>query len=192
MNASLLIRRTHMYLGLFLMPWMAMYAASTIVMIHRVGERPPLVKVAERAYPGAFSADATSAQMARQILSDLGMEGAHSARKTPDGTKLIINRQELTGDKRITYTPAEGKVVVEAQAYSTSNMLNRMHRRRGYAAPYFLADAWGFLVELAIVAMIFWSLSGLWLWWELRATRGWGAGAALGGLALLGIFLARI
>ena len=32
---SLIIRRTHMYLGLFLFPWMLMYALSTMVMNHR-------------------------------------------------------------------------------------------------------------------------------------------------------------
>jgi hypothetical protein len=30
-----LVRRVHMYLGLFLAPWMFMYAVSTLVMNHR-------------------------------------------------------------------------------------------------------------------------------------------------------------
>ena len=30
-------------------------------------------------------------------------------------------------------------------------------------------------VDLAITAMVFWVLSGLWMWWEMKATRGFGA-----------------
>ena len=32
---SRFVRRTHMYLGLALFPWMLMYALSTLVMNHR-------------------------------------------------------------------------------------------------------------------------------------------------------------
>jgi hypothetical protein len=63
-----------------------------------------------------------------------------------------------------------------------------MHRRRGYDHPYLLEDMWGFTVDVAVVAMAFWSLSGVWLWWELKATRFWGALSFFGGLGLFGIF----
>jgi len=32
---STVVRRTHMYLGLFLFPWVLMYSVSTLVMNHR-------------------------------------------------------------------------------------------------------------------------------------------------------------
>jgi hypothetical protein len=43
---SKVLRRTHMYVALFLFPWVLMYAVSTLVMNHRAvftardGERP--------------------------------------------------------------------------------------------------------------------------------------------------------
>ena len=35
MSISKVVRRTHMYLALFLFPWVLMYALSTLVMNHR-------------------------------------------------------------------------------------------------------------------------------------------------------------
>ena len=37
-------------------------------------------------------------------------------------------------------------------------------------------------VDAVIVAMVFWALSGLWMWWEMRATRLWGAACAVTGV----------
>jgi hypothetical protein len=66
-----------------------------------------------------------------------------------------------------------------------------MHRRRGYQHAA-LDDSWAFSVDLVIAAMIFWVLSGLWMWWELRATWRLGALFAAGGLALFALFLFTI
>jgi hypothetical protein len=67
-----------------------------------------------------------------------------------------------------------------------------MHRRRGFQHPYALEDMWAFSVDVAVLAMVFWALSGIWLWWELRPTRLWGAACAVFGLALFAFFLALL
>jgi len=94
--------------------------------------------------------------------------------------------------RRLTYIPAEGKVVIEKQAFRGSAFLERMHRRRGFQSGYPLENAWAFSVDLVIVAMIFWVASGLWMWWEMKATRFWGAVFAAGGMAIFGLFLFTI
>ena len=43
-------------------------------------------------------------------------------------------------------------------------------------------------VDLVVVAMVFWGLSGLWMWWEMRVTRIWGTACALGGLVVFGLY----
>jgi len=40
--------------------------------------------------------------------------------------------------------------------------------------------------------MIFWALSGLWMWWEMKVTRGLGAAALLAGAGLFALFLLMI
>jgi hypothetical protein len=96
----------------------------------------------------------------------------------------VIQRQRLRDPLRITYTPGDGKVLIEGQEAKTSALLERMHRRRGYAQQYPADDVWAFIVDGFIVAMVFWVVSGSILWWQMKATRRWGLVFALGGLAV--------
>jgi hypothetical protein len=70
--------------------------------------------------------------------------------------------------------------------------LERFHRRRGFATGYALDTVWAVTVDALIVALVVWVLSGLWMWWEMTATRKLGAVAALGGLAVFALFVVMI
>jgi len=192
---SRIVRRVHMYLGLFLVPWMFMYAASTLVMNHREfvrsfysTETPAMVRERELDFSRTFPADATREHIAQLILSDLGLEGAHRV-SGGNGKPLVIDRQHAFVPRRITWDPGTRKIVIEKQEFRSATFLERMHRRRGYQHPYALEDTWAFSVDLAVVTMVFWSLSGLWLWWELRPTRLWGAVCGGLGMATFVLFL---
>ncbi|MBA3973324.1 MAG: hypothetical protein C0504_03780 [Candidatus Solibacter sp.] len=187
---SKLLRRIHLYTGFFLAPWVVMYAVSTAAMNHRAffsgeaEEGPRWERRAERAFDGVLPEGGTASAQARVILNWLEIDGAHNARWSADKTALSVQRQRLRDPLRITYTPADGKVVVEGQAAKTSALLERMHRRRGYQQDYAADDVWAFIVDLFIVAMVFWVVSGIILWWQMKATRRWGLAFALGGLAV--------
>jgi hypothetical protein len=47
-------------------------------------------------------------------------------------------------------------------------------------------------VDLVIVALVFWAVSGVWMWWDMRATRLWGAVSLLAGVALFVGFLVTL
>jgi hypothetical protein len=47
-------------------------------------------------------------------------------------------------------------------------------------------------VDLFIVAVVFWVFSGVWMWWEMKTTRRWGALAAGAGIAIFGMFVVSI
>ena len=81
---SRLVRRIHLFTGLFLAPWMVMYALSTLVMAHHKlinsfysSKSPALIKERELDYSRSFPTNMTRDQIAQQILQDLGMEGAY-------------------------------------------------------------------------------------------------------------------
>ena len=191
---SKLLRRTHLYLALFLGPWILMYAVSTFVMNHRAwfrGEPAPPPRwetVSSSTYSGEFPPDADRFLMAQQLLAGLGMDGAH-APTLRDG-KLVIQRFDAIRPLRITYTLADKHLLVERQVWGGGAFLERIHRRRGFQHPYLLDDVWASSVDLFWIAVLFWSLSGLWLWWELKTTRRLGALFLSGGLAVFGLFLA--
>jgi len=47
-------------------------------------------------------------------------------------------------------------------------------------------------VDVAVVTMVFWSLSGIWLAWEIKRTRVWGLLSLGVGLGLFVLFAALI
>jgi hypothetical protein len=193
---SKLLRRIHMYLGLFLAPWMLMYALSTMAMNHRewfrpAGGTPAWVKESEQRYDGVFAEGAEPRAMARQLLLSLGLDGAHGASRRPDGT-LVVNRFDLRTPRRITWRPADGNVLIERQEFRANAFLERFHRRRGYAQEYAADDLWAFSVDLVIATMLFWIASGLWLWWGIRPTRQLGALSLAGGALLFTFYLVML
>ena len=195
---SKIVRRTHMYLALFLTPWVLVYAVSTMVMNHREffreiygGAAPAWVKETERPYRAASPADAPPQAVGAELLREVGLDGAYNARRDAAGVVTVV-RQDPVTPKRIVYRSAEGTLVVEREQFRMPAFLERMHRRRGYQHPFVLEDTWAFSVDAFIVAMLFWFASGLWMWWEMGATRKTGALFAAGGLALFALFLFTI
>jgi hypothetical protein len=190
---SRVIRQIHLYLALFLGPWVLLYGISTIVMNHRAlfrGEEappPPWEIVSDGTYDGEFPPQAGRQQMAHQILSGLQIDGNHQA--TLREGKLVVTRHDAVRPMRITYTPEDRRLVVERQAWEGAAFLERMHRRRGFRSPYVLDDMWAFSVDLFIAAVLFWTLSGLWLWWEMRPTRRLGGFLMIGGVLLFAFFV---
>jgi hypothetical protein len=180
-----------MYLALFLFPWLLMYALSTLVMNHRAlfaGSPSAFEREREITYDGVFPEQAPLRAISQQLLASLGLDGAHSAIRRDDGT-IVINRNDLLTPRRLTYQPVDRRLIVEKTAYRTNTFLERFHRRRGYATEYRLDTVWALSVDLAIAAMVFWVLSGLWMWWEMKVTRGLGTWALCAGIGLFALYL---
>ncbi len=198
MSFSVFVRRTHLYLALFLAPWILMYALAVFGVNHRdlfMSGGPPFVKFEkekEQVYSAAFSEDAEPWMIAEQILADLGLEGTYSVRHNEQKGIYNIFRRDPITPRQITYTPAEEKLVVERRLFTTVNFLQSLHHRNGYRQEQFMDDTWAFSVDVAIVGMVFWALSGLWMWWELKATRRWGLVSLLVGFGLFGFFIIAI
>lgn len=187
-----------MYLALFLTPWVLMYALSTMVMNHRElfrqrygGAVVLFEKEKEVPYAAVFAAGTRPQEIGERILKDLQLEGTFNARREPGGNVTVVRQDPIT-PRRITFHPAQSKLVVEREAFRAQPFLERMHRRRGYQHPYLLEDSWAVSVDVVIIAMVFWVLSGLWMWWELRATRMLGAIFIATGVILFSLFLYRI
>ena len=190
MTASLFLRRTHMYLALFLTPWMTMYALSTVVFNH--GEllqgTPNFIRERQLTYTHPFPAKATPRRMAEQIFADLHLPGAFQV-ESGDELPLRAVRQDPVTPRRITYSPEDHSLLVEREAFRTSNFLTRLHSSLGYGGKHAARQVWAAGVDLSILATFLWIFSGFWMWWELKITRVWGAVATVIGLALFALFL---
>lgn len=193
------VRRIHMYLALFLTPWVLMYALSSLVFNHFAtirtwygGEVNQFEKVDEIEYRADFADEVTPADAARQILLDLDMDGAHFVRGNLQDEAFTIMRQSPFAVRRVIYYPKKGSVVVEKQVANASNLLTRMHTRHGFTQPYASMKLWGLGVEITVLAMLFWIASGIWLWWTIKPSRMWGGICALGGFGLFAVLMFSI
>ena len=148
-------------------------------------ERAPIsfVKESESVYSRIFPIGTKPKVMAEQILADLKLSGTHLAFERMDGM-VIINRRDPLTPRRITYDPDTGDLLVEKQVVGFPTWLRTLHHRTGYRVGETRENTWAFFVDLAILAMIFWAVSGIWMWAELRATRKWGIVSALAGIGL--------
>ena len=188
-----------MYLALFLAPWVLMYAVSTIVMNHReffqaaYGGQPVAWETErELTYQISFPANMQAEAAGSQILASLGLDGFHQVRRANDTGIYTIQRYDLLSPRRITYDPGASRLKIERQVFRAPVLLERMHRRRGYQEGRGADNLWAFTVDLMIATLVFWAASGLWMWWELRSTRKWGALCASAGLGLFTLFLLMI
>ena len=194
MNLSRIIRRAHMYLGLFFAPWMLMYALSTMAMNHRdwisgfYDETPTFVTEAELTRRVSFPEDASPREQGQLVLQALDLEGGFSAQRLEEG-KLVIRRNHAVHPRRITYDIQSGHLHVERELFETPRFLEQMHRRRGFQQDYLLEDVWALSVDLVIITIVVWAFSGVWMWWELKATRLWGITSLIFGFGLFALFL---
>lgn len=191
---AILLRRCHMYLALFLTPWLTMYAVSTVVFNHweRVnqlygGRMDRFEPERQIAYRKPFAAEATLRSKGEQILQDLNLSGSFGIQQREDS--LVIDRRDPVAQRRITYFPSSGKLLIERQAFRTANLLTTLHSQVGYINKLNRIKAWAVSVDLTAIATLLLVFTGFWMWWELKATRAWGGFFVLFGVALFGLFL---
>lgn len=182
-------RRAHLYLGLFLMPWLLMYGVSSFIVIHNSWvpkDRPAREILFEKSYSrpvnmqGANNSPALRAA-ALEILKDCEMEGAFWVNK-PNSETLKIDRFSFRDSISVTYSTKDQKLKAERQPVAWAQVPMRMHFRGGYHQPGFWDKFWGVLVDVACVGIIIWVASGLIMWWRLPRVRAWGAIAVGGGI----------
>jgi hypothetical protein len=178
-------RRTHLYLGLFLMPWLLMYGVSSFIIIHQswfgADKQREWEPIFEKEYHRPIDTEGDLRAPAQEILKDCNLEGAFWVDK-PKPDTLHIDRFSFWGSTRLTYSIKEQKLKVERQQMKLPQALIRMHFRGGYGQPTFWNKFWGLLVDSACVGIIVWIVSGLVMWWRLPRLRAWGAIAVGGGI----------
>ena len=187
-----IVRRIHLFAALFMMPWLLMYALSTIVMNHHdffrlsddgfQTESEQLIRI-------PFD-DRT--KTAEQIMKTLRIEETFDVQKQSGSNRLVILTRNPFIPRRITYIPGEGRLVVQRRSFHFASFLARLHQRAGFHHADRRENAWAFSVDLTIVAIVFWCLSGLWMFYELRATHRWGILCLLTGGSLFIFFLIAI
>jgi hypothetical protein len=194
-NWNLIFRRTHLYLGMLLVPWVLIYALSTVALNHAETFRPyradgrSWLSVSEKDYAIDVPAGGGDALRgtATRILADQGVTSAFGVQR--QGPRLNITVPHFIQPARFVYDSETKKLRREKRSFSAVELLVRLHERTGYGRGGFLNNLWAFVVDLFCVTTLVWIGTGLYLWWKLANTRAWGFAAIGGGAATIVILL---
>ena len=183
------MRSIHLYTGLFLVPWMMVYATSALLINHGPALRewldiqPPKQEVVrEVEFTPSDSFPENLDQQAAAILVHLDLEGAHRVLPAQSNERqLKIFRMCARGNYIITWNRVEKSIVVQQQQpFSYIRLINFLHFKGGYSQPYLAHKLWAVVVDLVALSIVFWVVSGVYIWARRPTKR------LLGGIFLLG------
>jgi hypothetical protein len=114
------------------------------------------------------------------ILEKIGMgtEGEVAVTSVPD---LAFRMSDGEKTWRVTYNAQTGAVAgnpadeEERPEISARRFLTRLHVSHGYPGEPGARTAWAVIVDAMAGIMVFWGLSGIFMWWQIKATRRIGA-----------------
>jgi hypothetical protein len=194
------MRALHLYTGLFLVPWMAVYATSGLFFNHTSWfarwlsySHESLEVVRKLQLPAGAIPAGTPAQQARAVLEKLDLDGPHQILGDPNAKELSIYRMSVTGDYRISWRRDQSLAVVRRyRPYSLWRSINSLHFTHGYDARYPLPALWAITVDLVVVSIWFWIVSGIYIWARRPLRRFWGGVCLAGGGLLFALLVALL
>jgi hypothetical protein len=113
-----------------------------------------------------------------ELLANLGITVDRvEVRNPPDVVCTIEHKRQRW---RVAYNIDTGAVSAKSvdgngETLSTRRFLTGMHLSFNYPSRFNVRWLWAVAVDLMAAAMIFWGLSGVAMWWQLKKLRGWGA-----------------
>lgn len=166
------MRWLHLYTGLFLAPWMGIYATSALCLNHgpwinrKFEIAPPEWEfVREVDFVPDDTFPRSPEEQARAILAHLDLEGAHRIQGKPNPHVMTIFRISGSGHWRVTWRRHQARLVVERQQpFSLLRLVHFLHFRCGYQQPYSAFIAWAVVVDAMAVSLWLWVVSGIYLW----------------------------
>jgi hypothetical protein len=177
-----LMRVSHLYTGLFLVPWMLVYAVSALCLNHkewfteRLHLAPTWKVVRETTFAAAATFPHAPKDQAEVILKHLGLEGPFVIMGTPDASQLTMMRLSCAGYYRITWHRQRSHLLVERQQpFSFYSLVNSLHFQHGYGQPYVAHLTWAVVVDAVALSTVIWIISGIWLWARRSRNRLLGA-----------------
>ena len=168
------VRRAHLYMGLFLLPWVLMFGVSSIPLNHAPSEPANWTRLAEHTFDAPVpDASGNLRPLGRRMMDAAGVSGGYYVYRV-NPQRVEVGHPNFLAPVRINYFIEENRLVVEQRQFSLWPFLSGLHTRGGYDMDGFWDTVWAVVVDVVSVALIVWILSGLLMWWTLPATRAWG------------------
>ena len=194
-NFNLFLRRTHLYLGMLLIPWVFVFAFSTFIFNHgnsfsgSRGNADDWQQVWQKEYQLEIPEGRENLRRtASVLLSEHGINGPRFGVRR-NGPRMEINIQKFLSPERLVYHGRDQKLIYQKRSVFWAEVFSRLHLRHGWGNDGPLYQSWALLVDVFCLATLAWIFTGLYLWWKISATRKWGFIALLSGFLSFGILL---
>lgn len=183
------LRDLHLYVGLFLCPFFLLFAISTLQLNHPRRPEPGIPPAKRHVTLTLPSGEPGSIPHAREILQRLGVTGEMDyVRLNAKTGKLFIPVSKPGASSRIEVDLKSGTATVEEEKRGLGEALNYLHKMPGphnvrFRGNWLYLGWWAVTSDAVVIGILFLTLSGLYLWWKMKAERliGWvllGGGAA--------------
>ncbi len=204
MTFAHLNRRTHLYLGLALLPWFFMYGLSSFPFAHSqyfdardAAKKLPLwTMTMDRGVDTPVPGEADDAKAMRafgaSLMQEAGLEGMSFGVYRQSPNQINVYAYSFTKSTQLKYFVDAKRLTVEDRRFRWDHFLTAMHARGGFEDERLFVRSWSVIVDLVCAAMIVWIASGLYMWWGLPGHRIWGWLAIAAGAAAFAVFTMRL
>jgi hypothetical protein len=207
MTFAHLNRRTHLYLGLALLPWFFMYGLSSIPFAHSqyfdardAAKKLPLWtmtmdRIVEVPVPGERTGGTDENAMrafGSRLMQEAELEGTSFGVYRQNPNQINVYAYSFLKSTQLKYFVDAKRLTVEDRRFRWDHFLTGMHARGGFEDERLLVRSWSVVVDVVCVGMMVWIASGLYMWWSLPGHRRWGWIAIAAGSATFILFATRL
>jgi hypothetical protein len=181
----LVTRDLHLYLGLFLSPFILVFSVSVFYLVHGIAQRPASGRSDASRTEANLSVPADIVHMQgrarvealRPVLDQLGVRGeVDFIRHVPKEHRLIVAVRLPDRDTVVDLDYQHRTATVTSRRQSLGDALVYLHKMpgphnadvRGNSRPI---RAWRMLADATAYVLLFITVSGIYLWTALRAER---------------------
>ena len=192
------IRDLHLYVGLFLCPFVLLFAISTVLLNHpsRSTTARPASKreVPVQVPPG----DLGSIPHARAILNQIGVTGEMDyVRHNAKAERLLIPVTKPGEGTRVEVDLRAQKATIEREKRGLGEALNYLHKMPGphnvrFRGNWVYMSWWAVTADVVVYGTLFLTVSGLYLWWKMKGERAAGWALLAGGAATVALLVGGI
>lgn len=161
-----LLRNIHLTLALLALPFLLIYAFSSVQMTHGFRQKPQVVESRVTVSPDAGDAR----KLSRELMDRYALRGElQQIFTTPAATKLRIVRPGTAYE--IEYTSATGETLIRTSTSGFLGLLSQLHRAAGFWHQYWLINLWNGLVAWTSAAIILLGITGVCMWFARGQDR---------------------
>ncbi|MDA1277729.1 MAG: PepSY-associated TM helix domain-containing protein [Verrucomicrobia bacterium] len=164
-------RALHLYFGLFISPFILIYAISTLFLNHSIRARPsdkePTV------VPISVGADLDGMDLVNSVLGQLGLSGEILGQGVVRNGKTMIRVVRPGAIKIVTIDLEKQEAGIVERSTGLLGAITFLHFNPGlHKEPnWAITKLWGWLADSVVYLALFLTVSGTYLWFLLRTER---------------------